>query len=49
VGHERRRGRLTARYERREHAAIEDGDRPPNSDEYEAIYEFFGWPDARRR
>jgi hypothetical protein len=22
--------------------------RPPNSNEYEAICEFFGWPDAKR-
>ncbi len=33
---------------RRAHVAIEDGERPPNSIEYEAICEFFGWPDARR-
>ena len=26
---------------------IEDGERAPNSNEYEAIWEFFGWPDAR--
>jgi len=32
---------------RREYVAIEDGERPPNADEYEAICEFFGWPDAR--
>ena len=34
---------------RREYVAIEDGERPPNSNEYEAICEFFGWPDARRQ
>jgi hypothetical protein len=28
--------------------AIEDGERPPTSTQYEAICEFFGWPDARR-
>jgi len=33
---------------RREYVAIEDGERPPNADQYEAICEFFGWPDARR-
>ena len=33
---------------RREYVAIEDGERAPNSTEYEAICEFFGWPDARR-
>ena len=31
---------------RREYVAIEDGERPPNANEYEAICEFFGWPDA---
>ena len=38
--------------DRRERAvgpAIEDGERMPNANEYEAICEFFGWPDARRR
>ena len=34
---------------RREYVAIEDGERPPSSNEYEAICEFFGWPDARRQ
>ena len=34
---------------RREYVAIEDGQRPPSSNEYEAMCEFFGWPDARRR
>ena len=33
---------------RREYVAIEDGERPPNADEYEANCEFFGWPDAQR-
>jgi hypothetical protein len=33
---------------RREYVAIEDGERLPNADQYEAICEFFGWPDARR-
>ncbi len=33
---------------RREYVAIEDGERPPTSTQYEAICEFFGWPDARR-
>ena len=33
---------------RREYVAIEEGERPPNADQYEAICEFFGWPDARR-
>ena len=33
---------------RREYVAIEDGERPPSSNEYEAICEFFGWPDAKR-
>jgi hypothetical protein len=38
---------------RREFVAIEVGERPPNADQYEAIYEFFGWagreaPDPRR-
>ena len=34
---------------RREYVAIEDGERPPTSTQYESICEFFGWPDARRR
>jgi len=34
---------------RREYVAIEDGERPPNADEYDAICELYGWPDARRR
>ncbi|MGZ5289548.1 MAG: hypothetical protein ACXWE5_08705, partial [Actinomycetota bacterium] len=33
---------------RREYFATEDGQRPPDADQYEAICEFFGWPDARR-
>ena len=33
---------------RREYDAIEALERPPNADQYEAICEFFGWPDARR-
>jgi DNA-binding XRE family transcriptional regulator len=34
---------------RREYVAIEDGERPPNANEYEAICDFFGSPDARRQ
>jgi len=34
---------------RREYVAIEDGERPPDANQYEAICEFFGWPDARKR
>ena len=30
------------------YVAIEVDERPLNADEYEAICEFFGWPDARR-
>ena len=33
---------------RREYVAIEDSERAPNSNEYEAIFEFFGWSDATR-
>jgi DNA-binding XRE family transcriptional regulator len=32
---------------RREYVAIEDGEQPPNADQYETICEFFGWPDSR--
>ena len=35
------------RITRREFVAIEDGEKPPTSIQYEAICEFFGWPDAR--
>lgn len=31
---------------RRAYVAIEDGERPPHADEYEAICELFGWSDA---
>jgi hypothetical protein len=31
---------------RREYVAIEAGEKPPTSDEYEAIVAFFGWPGA---
>jgi DNA-binding XRE family transcriptional regulator len=34
---------------RRDYVAIEDGERPPSSNQNEAICEFFGWPGARRR
>ena len=33
---------------RRAYVALEDGERPPNADEYDAICELYGWPDARR-
>jgi hypothetical protein len=34
---------------RRDYVAIEDGEQPPSSTQYEAICDFFGWPDAPRR
>ncbi|MGZ5290436.1 MAG: helix-turn-helix domain-containing protein [Actinomycetota bacterium] len=33
---------------RREYIALEDGERPPTSTEYERICELYGWPDVGR-
>jgi DNA-binding XRE family transcriptional regulator len=44
----RRRGGRRLELIWQEYVAIEDGERPPNADQCEAICEFFGWPDVRR-